>query len=69
MRFGITVGRFIPAKYTRELIDNSDFRKFDDSLRMVLDCTPALADEIEEHLKAAPPTASSATARTASRRR
>ena len=50
MRFNITVGSFIPAKYTRELIDNSDFRKFDDSLRMVLDCTPALADEIERHL-------------------
>ena len=50
MRFSITVGAFIPAKYTRELIDNSDFRKFDDSLRMVLDCTPALADEIEQHL-------------------
>ena len=50
MRFGITVGRFIPAKYTRELVDNSDFRKFDDSLRMVLDCTPELADEIEQHL-------------------
>jgi len=52
MRFNITVGAFIPAKYTRELIDNSDFRKFDDSLRMVLDCTPALADEIEQHLMA-----------------
>ena len=47
MRFGITVGSFIPAKYTRELIDNSDFRKFDNSLRMVLDCTLELADEIE----------------------
>ena len=51
MRFNITVGSFIPAKYTRELIDNSDFRKFDDALRMVLDCTPELADEIEQHLK------------------
>jgi hypothetical protein len=50
MRFGITVGSFIPAKYTRELIDNSDFRKFDDSLRMVLDCTNELADEIEHYL-------------------
>jgi hypothetical protein len=50
MRFGIRVGGFVPAKYTRELIDNSDFRKFDDALRMVLDCTPALADEIERHL-------------------
>lgn len=50
MRFGIRIGSFIPAKYTRELIDNSDFRKFDDALRMVLDCTVGLADEIEAHL-------------------
>jgi hypothetical protein len=50
MRSGITVGKFVPAKYTRELIDNSDFRKFDDALRMVLDCTVELADEIEAHL-------------------
>ena len=33
------------------LIENSDFRKFDDSLRMVLDCTPELAAEIEGYLK------------------
>jgi len=50
MRFNVTVGNFIPAKYTRELVDNSDFRKFDDSLRMVLDCTAELANEIERHL-------------------
>jgi hypothetical protein len=50
MRFGIRMGSFIPAKYTREMIDNSDFRKFDDALRMVLDCTVELADEIEAHL-------------------
>lgn len=49
--FNVTVGRFMPAKYQREVIENSDFRKFDDSLRMVLDCTPALADEIEQHLR------------------
>src|SRR4029077_3425669 len=36
-----------------ELIENSDFRKFDDSLRMVLDCTPQLAAEIKDCLKAA----------------
>jgi hypothetical protein len=50
---GLRIGRFIPAKYTRELIENSDFRKFDDSLRMVLDCTPELATEIEDYLKTA----------------
>jgi hypothetical protein len=53
MRSGLRIGRFVPAIYTRELIENSDFRKFDDSLRMVLDCTPELATEIEDYLKAA----------------
>ena len=53
MRSGVRVGRFVPKKYLRELVENSDFRKFDDSLRMVLDCTPQLADEIEDCLKAA----------------
>lgn len=53
MRLRVRVGRFIPQKYERELIENSDFRKFDDSLRMVLDCTPELAAEIEGYLKAA----------------
>jgi len=53
MRSGLRIGRFIPAKYTQELIENSDFRKFDDSLRMVLDCTPELAAEIEDYLKEA----------------
>jgi hypothetical protein len=53
LRFRLRVGRFSPDKYERELIDNSDFRKFDDSLRMVLDCTPELAGEIEDYLKAA----------------
>jgi hypothetical protein len=53
MHFKLRVGRFIPEKYENELIENSDFRKFDDSLRMVLDCTPELAAEIEDYLKAA----------------
>jgi len=53
MHFKLRVGRFIPEKYTGELIANSDFRKFDDSLRMVLDCTPELAGEIEDYLKTA----------------
>jgi hypothetical protein len=50
MHFSIEVGSFVPAKYTDEVVDNSDFRKFDDCLRMVLDCTPELADEIERYL-------------------
>lgn len=53
MQVGLHIGRFIPRKYTREVIENSDFRKFDDSLRMVLDCSPELAGKIESCLKVA----------------
>jgi hypothetical protein len=53
MRLGVPVGRFVPAKYTQQVVENSDFRKFDDSLRMVLDCTPQLIAEIETYLKTA----------------
>ncbi len=50
MRFGITVGRFVPGKYSQQVVENSDFRKYDDALRMVLDCTPELAGKIERRL-------------------
>src|SRR6201991_4135697 len=42
MRFGIKVGGFAPKIYVQQLVENSDFRKYDDGLRMVLDCTPEL---------------------------
>lgn len=50
MRLGIRVGPFDPATYRREVVENSDFRKYDDNLRMTLDCTPKLADAIEQRL-------------------
>ena len=50
MRLGIRVGPFDPATYRREVVENSDFRKYDDNLRMTLDCTPQLADAIERRL-------------------
>lgn len=53
MRFGIRVGGFEPAVYRRTVVENSDFRKFDDSLRMTLDCTAGLADRIEDRLRGA----------------
>jgi Protein of unknown function (DUF3095) len=53
LRFNIRVGPFVPQTYLRQLRDNSDFRKYDDALRMVLDCTPALGRVIEERLRAA----------------
>jgi len=50
MRFGIRVGAFSPRKYTEQVVENSDFRKFDDALRMILDCSPELAADIERRL-------------------
>jgi hypothetical protein len=51
LRSGIPVGNFSRQVYYSEVVENSDFRKFDDALRMTLDCTPALADRIEALLK------------------
>ena len=52
-RFGLPVGGFDPARYRHQLVENTDFRKFDDGLRMTLDCTPALADRLEALLQEA----------------
>jgi hypothetical protein len=37
MRFGISVGGFVPKTYVQQVVENSDFRKYDDGLRMILD--------------------------------
>lgn len=50
LRFHIPLGRFRPARYLKELVANSDYRKYDDGLRMTIDCAPALADAIETRL-------------------
>jgi hypothetical protein len=50
LRFGIRVGGFVPKTYVQQVVENSDFRKYDDGLRMILDCTPELADELEARL-------------------
>ncbi len=50
LRLGLRVGNFIPEKYIGEVVANSDFRKYDDGLRMILDCTEELAAEIERNL-------------------
>ena len=52
-RFGLPLKGFDPARYRRELVENTDFRKFDDGLRMTVDCPPALADRLEARLAAA----------------
>ena len=53
MRFNISAGGFVPDTYIKQVVENSDFRKYDDGLRMVLDCVPELADAMEKRLAAA----------------
>ncbi|HEX4409580.1 MAG TPA: DUF3095 domain-containing protein [Xanthobacteraceae bacterium] len=53
LRSGLRVGGFVPAVYMRQVVENSDFRKYDDGLRMIVDCTPQLAERIEKRLAAA----------------
>jgi hypothetical protein len=53
MRAGRPIGPFVPARYMRQVVENSDYRKYDDGLRMILDCTEALADTVERKLAGA----------------
>src|SRR6202158_3412221 len=53
MRFGISVGGFAPKTYVQQVVENSDFRKYDDGLRMILDCTPELERALTQRLAAA----------------
>ncbi len=53
MRFGISVGGFAPKTYVQQVVENSDFRKYDDGLRMILDCTPELESALTKILAAA----------------
>lgn len=45
------VGNFEPEQYMRELIINSDFRKVNGMLRLILDCTTSQCDAIEALLE------------------
>ena len=53
MRLGIKVGNFVPKTYMQQVVENSDFRKYDDGLRMILDCTVELERELTQRLAAA----------------
>src|SRR4029077_2499266 len=46
----LKVGHFDAATYAGELVANADFRKFDDGLRMTLDCSLEFADALEARL-------------------
>ena len=43
----VRTGRYAMQTYLRQVVDNSDFRKYDDGLRMVIDCTAQTAGAIE----------------------
>ncbi len=43
----------MPATYLRQVVENSDFRKYDDGLRMVIDCTADLAEALDRRLAGA----------------
>ncbi|NVK14470.1 MAG: DUF3095 domain-containing protein [Rhodobacteraceae bacterium] len=47
------VGGFDPVHYLSMLRAHSDFRKFDDGLKMTLDCTPGISRRIRQHLQQA----------------
>ncbi|OQW54861.1 MAG: adenylate cyclase [Proteobacteria bacterium SG_bin9] len=53
LKFGLKTGNFVPSVYLRQVVENSDFRKYDDGLRMIIDCTPQLAETLEKRLAAA----------------
>lgn len=50
IKLGIPVGDFEWSSYRRELIANTDFRKFDGALRFVLSGTPAQRSRLEAFL-------------------
>jgi Protein of unknown function (DUF3095) len=52
-RTGHSLGGFDPRRYRMWVARNTDFRKFEDGLRMILDCSPATADRLEAVLAAA----------------
>ena len=48
---GGSAGGYDAHRYEEELRQNSDFRRFDDTLRLVLDCTPQHVAEIRQFLQ------------------
>jgi hypothetical protein len=53
MRFGVRLGGFVPEVYVQQVVENSDFRKYDDGLRMILDCSAELEGALRRRLEAA----------------
>ena len=50
---GRQLGNFNPSQYRQEISANADFRKFEDGLKMTLDCSVGVRDRIENRLRTA----------------
>ena len=50
-KFNIKAGDYKPKLYRQELQKNSDYRRFDDMLRILFDCSDEQADQIETALR------------------
>ena len=50
LKLGLNFGPFDPRLYTRDVADNSDFRKFDDGLKMTVDLDEAMIARVETRL-------------------
>lgn len=48
--FGVSIGSFDPKRYKVEVAENSDFRKFDDSLKMTVDLDTERSRRLEQRL-------------------
>ena len=44
---GLKAGAFDPRRYRSRVVANADYRKFDDGLKLTVDCAPEEADAIE----------------------
>lgn len=53
IKIGAKVGKFDPAHYIRTVSENADFRKFDDGLKMTLDCDEKSIDRLKDVLNKA----------------
>jgi hypothetical protein len=53
LKTGIRIGGFDPAHYRRTVGGNADFRKFDDGLKMTIDCDPGTVAALKAVLEEA----------------
>ena len=53
LKVGVRIGGFDPRRYRSTVGRNADFRKFDDGLKMTLDCDPATLADLRAVLEAA----------------